>query len=86
MVLDVDVFDVEEFNSIFCVVYFIKGGSGIFGFDVFMNFIYVMENLLDKVCNYELVVIMCIVNVLFEIFDVLKVIFYVYCNDIFVFE
>lgn len=49
MILDVDVFDFEELNSIFRVVYFIKGGSGIFGFDVLMNLIYVMENLFDKV-------------------------------------
>lgn len=45
----IDVFDLEDLNSIFCVVYFIKGGSGIFGFDVLIGFIYVMEMILDKV-------------------------------------
>ena len=81
MALDVDAPDAEELNSIFRAAHSIKGGSGIFGFDALMNLTHVMENLLDKARNHELVVTTRIVNVLLETLDVLKATLYAYRND-----
>ncbi|MFD3321402.1 chemotaxis protein CheA [Alteromonas macleodii] len=72
MSLDVESPDPEELNSIFRAAHSIKGGSGIFGFDALMNLTHVMENLLDKARNNELIVTADIVNVLLETLDVLK--------------
>lgn len=81
MALDVDAPDAEELNSIFRAAHSIKGGSGIFGFDALMNLTHVMENLLDKARNQELVITTNIVNVLLETLDVLKATLDAYRND-----
>jgi len=72
MTLDVDAPDPEELNSIFRAAHSIKGGSGIFGFDALMNLTHVMENLLDKARNQEILVTSDIVDIFLQTLDVLK--------------
>lgn len=72
MTLDVDAPDPEELNSIFRAAHSIKGGSGIFGFDALMNLTHVMENLLDKARNQEMLITAETVDIFLQTLDVLK--------------
>lgn len=56
---------------IFCVVYFIKGGSGIFGFLEIVDFIYIIEILLDEVWDGICVLDVDVIELLFKFSDCL---------------
>lgn len=72
MSFEVESPDAEDLNSIFRAAHSIKGGSGIFGFDELTRLTHVMENLLDKARNQELLLTTDSVNLLLESIDVLK--------------
>lgn len=69
---DVVNFFFDDLNVIFCCVYFIKGGVVIFGFMYMMEFMYVVELILDCVCNGILQLCENMVDVFLEMKDVLK--------------
>lgn len=49
--------DIECLYVVFCVIYFIKGGVGVFGFDWLVSFVYFFENVFDMFCDGKLEVI-----------------------------
>lgn len=65
--------DLEIINFVFCVVYLIKGGVGIFGFDVIVGLIYVLEMLLDELCVGKCLFELVVVDVMLFLVDVLWV-------------
>ncbi|CAK0756762.1 two-component system, chemotaxis family, sensor kinase CheA [Gammaproteobacteria bacterium] len=48
--------DEETLNALFRTVHTIKGGAGIFGFDPVVNFSHIVESVLDRLRNREVVV------------------------------
>lgn len=73
LVLELGQQDVEIINLVFCVVYLIKGGVGIFGFDVIVGLIYVLEMLFDELCVGKWVLEGYVVDVMLFLVDVLCV-------------
>lgn len=72
MSIDLSSPDMECLNTIFRAAHSIKGGSSIFGFDGMSRLTHIMENLLDKARNAEVVLSKEIVNQLLQTVDVLK--------------
>lgn len=71
----------EMFYVIFCVVYFIKGGVGVFGFMFLVVFFYVFESLFDVMCEQKVDVMLEVIQLLFCVSDVLVDIVNVVCLD-----
>lgn len=64
--------DTEELNSIFRAAHSIKGGSGIFGFTALTALTHILEGLLDKLRNHQLLPSRAMLDVFLEATDVLK--------------
>lgn len=56
LALDLESPDAEHLNSIFRAAHSIKGGSGIFGFEMLARLTHVLESLLDKIRHQQLAI------------------------------
>lgn len=80
---DLDWLDSEMLYGIFCVVYLIKGFSGMFGFDDIIVVIYELEILFDCICCGQMYLWLDMISFFFEVCDVLQCLFDVYCSGSF---
>lgn len=72
MDLEQDPTDVETINAIFRPFHTVKGVSGFLNFNKINQFAHIVENLLDKARNGELIINGKIVDVILESVDILK--------------
>ncbi len=65
--------DIDSVGEIFRAAHTLKGMSATMGFDKVAHLTHEMENILDKLRNKEIPVTTTVVDVLFETFDVLRI-------------
>lgn len=75
MELEYNFEDLDLFNCIFRVVYIIKGFSLFLNFNIFMYFMYNMEDVLNCVRKGEIKIMLDIMDVVLRFIDLMKILF-----------
>ena len=73
LALEQDPSNLEAVGEIFRAAHTLKGMSATMGFEKVAHLTHVMENILDKLRNHQLEVTSAIIDLVFETFDVLRV-------------
>ena len=73
LALEQDPTNIESVGEIFRAAHTLKGMSATMGFEKVAHLTHVMENILDKLRNHQLEVTPAIIDLVFETFDVLRV-------------
>ena len=73
LALEQDPSNLEAVGEIFRAAHTLKGMSATMGFEKVAHLTHVMENILDKLRNHQLEVTPPIIDLVFETFDVLRV-------------